>query len=37
MGKGDAVNPNKMKEWINQLIIDTKVAIPILEKELAKI
>ena len=37
MGKGDAVNPNKMKEWTNQLIIDTKVAIPILEKELAKI
>jgi PAS domain S-box-containing protein len=37
MGKGDAVNPQKMKEWISQLIIDTKVAIPILEKELVKI
>jgi PAS domain S-box-containing protein len=37
MGKGDDVNPHKMKEWTGQLIVDTKVAIPILEKELANI
>lgn len=37
MGKSDAINPQKMEEWTNQLIIDTKIAIPILEKELAKI
>lgn len=37
MGKNDDVNVTKMEEWTNRLIVDTKVAIPILEKELAKI
>jgi PAS domain S-box-containing protein len=37
MGKDEVVNAQKMEGWINQLIIDTKIAIPILEKELAKI
>jgi PAS domain S-box-containing protein len=37
MGKGEVVNVMKMEEWTNQLIMDTKIAIPILEKELAKI
>lgn len=37
MGKTDEVSPQKMKDWTNQLINDTHIAIPILEKELAKI
>jgi CheY-like chemotaxis protein/HPt (histidine-containing phosphotransfer) domain-containing protein len=37
MGKGEAIIPKKMVEWTSQLIIDTKIAIPILEKELEKI
>lgn len=36
MAKNEEVNAVKMKEWTEQLMIDTKVVIPILEKELEK-
>jgi PAS domain S-box-containing protein len=37
MGKEDAVNETKMKDWIEQLIIDTRAVIPLLEAELMAI
>ena len=36
MAKNEEINAVKMKEWTEQLMIDTKVVIPILEKELEK-